>query len=79
MFNALLGKDVLICDDVSWWIKFNKGVDSIYDIAIGILNIVESMRTNNQVAQAHSDTIGSSIVSVDGGKIPQAMSFSLTR
>ena len=35
--NNVLGKDGLTCDDVGWWIGFNKGGNIIYDVDIGIL------------------------------------------
>ena len=65
--NTVLGQDVLICDDVGWWIGLNKGGDVIYSVDIGLRNIVEGKGTNNQVTPAHGAPIWSSIIVVDGG------------
>ena len=57
LFNTVLGKDVLICDDVGWWIGLNKGGDVIYSVDIGLRDIVEGKGTNNQVTPAHGAPI----------------------
>ena len=53
LFNTLLSQDGLIFDYVGWWSGFNKGSDIIYNVAIGIHNIVEGMGTKNQEAPRH--------------------------
>ena len=69
LFNNALGQDGIVCDDVGCCSGINKGDDSIYDVDIGLREILEGMGANNQVAQAHGSSIGSPIVVVDGGGI----------
>ena len=50
LFNNVLGQDGIICEDVGWWSGFNKVDDRIYDVDIGLHDIVEGMGSNNQVS-----------------------------
>ena len=79
LFNTVFGQDGIICDGVGWWSGFNKGFNIIEDIDIGLWNIVEGMGTNNRVSPDHRALIGSTIIVVDGGRIPQKKYFSLRR
>ena len=65
-----MGQDGLVFDDVGWWRGFKNGGDSIYDIYIGLCEIVEVMGINNYVSLSHGAPIGSSIIVADGGSIP---------
>ena len=47
LFNNVMVQGGIICDDVGWWVGFNKGGNSIDDVAIGFCNTVEVMRTSN--------------------------------
>ena len=58
-----------ICDYVGWWIGFKKGGNSIYDVDIGLCDIVEVMGANNKLDPSHEALIGSNTIIVDGGKI----------
>ena len=49
LFNTVLGKDGLICDDVGWWSGLKKCGYGIGDVDIGLLYIVDGMGINNQV------------------------------
>ena len=69
LFNTILGQDGIICDGVGWWSGSNKGGNRIYDVDIGLCNIVEGMGDNSQVYPAHGGPIGYSVIVVDGGKI----------
>ena len=69
LFDTVLGKDGIICDDVGWWIGFNKGSDSIDDVDIDLVNITEGTGTNNQVDSSHGALIGSVIILVYRGEI----------
>ena len=79
LFDIVLGKDGLICDDVflqSRLKKYSYGVDDV-DICLG--NIMEVTGTNNQVDTHHGALIGSFIIVVDGGRITQVISFLIRR
>ena len=69
LFNTLLGQDGLICDDVGWWSRLNKGGYEIDNVEIGLGDIAEVMVTINKVAPPHGAPIGSSIIVVDGRSI----------
>ena len=69
LFNNVLGKDGLICDDVGWWSGFNKGGNSINGVGIGLNDIVEGMGTNNQITSSHEGPIGYSTILIYGGII----------
>ena len=45
--NNVLGQDGLVCDDVCWWSRFNKGDDIVYVIVVWLRNIVEGKGSNN--------------------------------
>ena len=70
LFNNVLGQYGLICDNVGWWSGFNKCGDRIYDIDMGLSEIVEFMGSNNQFVPDHGALIGSTVIVVDGGGIP---------
>ena len=70
MFNIVLVQDSLICDDVGLWNNLNKGGDRIYDIDIGLQDILEGIVSNNQVVPSDGAPIVYFIIVVDGGMIP---------
>ena len=72
-----MGQGGIICDDVGWWSGLNKGGDSIDDVYIGLGVIVKGMGTKNHVGTSHGVPIGSSVILIDGGRIPWAISFLL--
>ena len=43
LFNNVLGQDGLICYDVDWWSEFNRGGNIIYNVDMGLCDIVEGM------------------------------------
>ena len=51
MFITVLFQDGLICDNVGWWSGFNKYGDRIYDIDMGLSEIVEFMDPTNRLFQ----------------------------
>ena len=69
LFNNVLGKYGRICYDVGLWIGFNKVDDSIDNVGIGLIDIVEFMGTNYQVSPYHGSPIRYFVVVVDGGRI----------
>ena len=69
LFDTVLGKDGIICDDVGWWIGFNKGSDVVEDVDIGLVKIMEGTRTNNKVDKSHGALIGYFIIVVNSGGI----------
>ena len=75
LFNTVLGQDCLICDDVGLCSGLNRVGYSIYDIGIGLRNIVEGIVTNNMVAPTHGAPIGSYNIEVDDGRIPYVIYF----
>ena len=77
MFNTRIFQDGLICDDVVWWSRFNKGGDSIYKVDIGLHDIVEGMESNNEVVPVHGAPIGSSVILFDGDRITWEIYFYL--
>ena len=64
-----MGQDGIMCDDVDYWSGFNKCGDWIDNVDIGLCNIVEGMRTNNQVSPTNLYPIISTIILVDVGRI----------
>ena len=70
MFNTVLGQDGLICDDVGWQSRLNKGGGRIYDVGIGILETMEGTGSSNQAVPDHGAMIGSSFILVDVERIP---------
>ena len=69
VFDAVLGQDGLIFDDVGWWIRFKKVSDGVDGIDIGHGNVVEGTGTKNQVSPYHVASIVSFIIVVGGGRI----------
>ena len=61
-----MGQDGLICDDVGWESGIKKAGNIIYNVDIGLWEILEGMGPNNQSVPAHGSKIGSSIIVVDG-------------
>ena len=61
LYNTVLGQDGLICDCVGWWNAFNKYINIIDDIDIGLCDIVKDIGTNNNVDMKHGVPIGSSV------------------
>ena len=47
VFSTVLCQDGLVCDDVCWWSRFNKGDDIVYVIVVWLRNIVEGKGSNN--------------------------------
>ena len=70
LFNTVLDQYGLIFYNVGSWSGINKVGDSIYDIDIGLRDTVEVMRAKNQVVTYHGALIDSSVIVVDGGRIP---------
>ena len=79
LFDNVLGQDGLICGDVGWWSKFMKGSDGVENVDIGLDEIMEDTCSINQVDPSHGASIGSFVIVVDGGRIPCAIDFSLSR
>ena len=48
-FDTVSGQDGLVCDDVGWWSGFNKGRYGIYDVDIGLVDILQVTVSNNHV------------------------------
>ena len=69
VFDAVLGQDGLIFDDVGWWIRFKKVSDVVDGIDIGHGNVVEGTGTKNKVSPYHVASIVSFIIVVGGGRI----------
>ena len=40
LFNTVLGQDSFIFDEVGWWSGFKKGGNRIYDVDIGLFDIL---------------------------------------
>ena len=58
IFDTVLGKDGIICDNIGWWSGLNKGSDGVDDIGIVLVEIMEGMGTNNKVTTPHGYLIG---------------------
>ena len=70
LLDDILGQDGFMCDDVSWWRRFNKISDGVNDVDVGHVEIMEFVGTNNQVAPSHGASIGYFVIVVDVGSIP---------
>ena len=46
IFDTVLGKDGIICDDVGWWSGFNKVSNIINNVGIGFCNTMNFIGTN---------------------------------
>ena len=79
LMDALLGKDGIICDDVGWRSRFNKGSNGVDVVNIGHGDIMQVTGTNYWVATYHGALIGSFVIVVDGGRITQIIYFSIRR
>ena len=56
-----------------------KGSDGVENVDIGLDEIMEDTCSINQVDPSHGASIGSFVIVVDGGRIPCAIDFSLSR
>ena len=70
-----MSQNGLICDDIGWWIRFDKGSDGINDIndiVVGLGDIMEGKCTKNKFASSHGEPSGAFIIIVDVWSMPYA-------
>ena len=64
LFDIVLVKDGIVCNDVGWWSGFNKVSFGVDNIDIDLEDITEGTGTNNQVDTSHGASIGSFVIAV---------------
>ena len=69
LFDNVLGKYGIICDDFGWRSGFNKGSDGVDEVDIVLGDIMEGTGTNKQADPPHGALIGSFIIVVDDREI----------